>query len=94
MPITAVSRLNDSDDIAGAFSRYYNTSYISFDFNHDDIMRSLYNDVSDSICNGTDNHNHKITESDIGDAILKLRSGKSDGLHLYYTIFIFQLFYP
>ena len=42
-------------------------------------MRSLYNDVSDSICNCTDNHSYKITESDIGDAIHKLKSGKGDG---------------
>ena len=67
----------ENDDIAGAFSRYYKTLYNSDDFNHDDI-RSLYNDVSDSICNCTDNHNHKTTENDIGDAIRKLRSGKSD----------------
>ena len=42
-------------------------------------MRSLYNDVSESICNCTDNHSHKITESYIGDAIRKLKSGKGDG---------------
>ena len=78
MPITAVGGLTDSDDIADAYSSYYKTLYNSVDFNHDD-MSSLYNDVSNSICNCTDNHSHKITESDIGDAILKLKSGKGDG---------------
>ena len=38
-----------------------------------------YNDVSDSICNCTDNHSHKLTESDLGDAIRKLKSDKGDG---------------
>ena len=42
-------------------------------------MRSLYNDVSECICNCSDNHSHKITESDIGDAIRKLNSSKGDG---------------
>ena len=105
LPITAVGELTDSDDIAGAFSRYYNTLYNSVDLNHDD-MRSLYNDVSDSICNCTDNHSHKITESDIGDAIRKLKSGKGDGydgltsdylingtqLLFYYLSTLFSLF--
>ena len=45
--MTAVGGFTDSDDIADAFSSYYNTFHNS-DFNHDD-MRSLYNDVSDSI---------------------------------------------
>ena len=31
------------------------------------------------LCNCTDNHSHKITESDIGNAIRKLKSGKGDG---------------
>ena len=78
LPITDVDRLTDSDEIADAFSSYYKTLYNSVDFNHDD-MHSLYNDVSDSICNCTDNHSHKIAESDIGDAIRKLKSGKGDG---------------
>ena len=70
--------ITDSDDIADAFSSNYKTLYNSVDFNHDD-MRSLYNDVSDSLCNTTDSHSHKITESDIGDAVCKLKSGKGDG---------------
>ena len=78
LPITAVGGLTDSDDIADAFSSYYKTLHNSVDFNHDD-MRSLYNDVSDSLCNCTDSHSHKITESDIGNAIRKLKSGKGDG---------------
>ena len=52
MPITAIGGLTDSDDIAGAFSRYYKTLYNSVDFNHDD-MRLLYNDERDSICSLT-----------------------------------------
>ena len=47
-------------------------------FNHDD-MRSLYNDSSDNTLYCTDNyHSHWITESDVGDAVCKIKSCKVD----------------
>ena len=75
--ITAVEGFTDSDDIADAFSNYYNELYNSVDYDKDG-MNILYNEVNDGICHCSGNHSHSINYSNIKDAINKLKRGKHD----------------
>ena len=78
-PSAAVEGLTNGDDIANAFSRYYDDLYNSVDFDHSE-MRELYSDVNDRInCCSYGDHSHAISDSSVDDAIKKLKIGKSDG---------------
>ena len=78
-PSAAVEGLTNGDEIADAFSRYYDDLYNSIDFDHSK-MRELYSDVNDRInCCSYGDHSHAISDSSVDDAIKKLKIGKSDG---------------
>ena len=78
-PSAAVEGLTNGDEIADAFSRYYDDLYNSVDFDHSE-MRELYSDVNDRInCCSYGDHSHAISDSSVDDAIKKLKIGKSDG---------------
>ena len=78
-PSAAVEGLTNGDEIANAFSRYYDDLYNSVDFDHSE-MRELYSDVNDRInCCSYGDHSHAISDSSVDDAITKLKIGKIDG---------------
>ena len=80
-PSSAVEGLTNGDNIADAFSRYYDDLYNSVDFDHSE-MHELYSDVNDRInCCSHSDHCHAINDSSIDDAIKKQKLGKSDGYH-------------
>ena len=77
-PSAAVEGLTNGDEIANAFSRYYDDLYNSVDFDRSE-MRELYSDVNDRINCSYGDHSHAISDSSVDDAIKKLKIGKSDG---------------
>ena len=78
-PSAAVEGLTNGDEIANAFSRYYDDLYNSVDFDHSK-MRELYSNVNDrNNCCSYGGYSHAISDSSVNDAIKKLKIGKSDG---------------